>query len=114
MLRILYYFIIILHVFIIINITLIPFIFALNKLSGFIKEISFLIVSFTVISNLVFRFRCPLTLVQRKIEALWGINKEYKSFLQEILSIMGFKIPHKILRFLSASFMLIDLLLLLL
>ena len=114
MLRIIYYFIITLHLFITINITLIPFIFALNKLSGFIKEISFWVVSFTVISNLVFRFRCPLTLIQRKIEALWGINKEYRSFLQEILSKMCFEIPHKILRLLSASFILIDLLLLLL
>jgi len=111
--RVIYYLVIFIHLLVVFIISSIPLFFLLGVLVPLVQFVGFLVVCLTAISGLIFKFRCPLTLLQRKIESKLGIQKGVRSFVQELFLKLKIKVSEGFVRVLTILFLFFDFLFLL-
>lgn len=103
-----YCLIIFIHLLVVLIISAIPFLFVLNINSYFIQNLGLITVFLTGFSNLALKFQCPLTIIQRKLEKKIGKVKQTNSFIQEIFLKFKIRISETYVKFLTASFLILD------
>ncbi len=106
--KLFYYAIIVLHIFVMISVIVLPFLIFWNIKNTFYYTSSLLVI-LTIVSNILTGLRCPLTLIQRKIELnLLGVKKTY-SFTYEIFKKIFPKIQPNFVKNIAFFYIIFDL-----